>query len=147
MVELTDDEFADAIEAALVRIPDRLLDAMENVQVVVELESDSRREGYTGLGGLSSAAALRRPGGPERIPVRYPGGEILGLYSGIPLTKRGMGYGAGDTQPDTITIYKRPHERCFLTREAALEQVGRTVIHEVAHYFGMDEEQVRAMGY
>lgn len=143
MFELTDDEFVAAIESALATIPDRFLNDLENVQVVAEDESDPAREGYTGANGLGE---LGRVAGTDRHAVRS-GGEILGLYSGTPLTQRGAGYGTVGTQPDTITIYKRPHERCFSTCEGVVEQIRKTVVHEVGHYFGMDEAQVRAMGY
>ena len=73
-------------------------------------------------------------------------GDLLGLYDGVSLYDRGDGYGVGD-YPDTITIFKGPHERLGGNREETLEEVRRTVIHEVAHYFGMDEEQVDDMGY
>ena len=73
-------------------------------------------------------------------------GDILGLYVGIPLSERGDSYGFGE-QPDVIYLFKGPHERLEGTREEIIEQVRRTVVHEIGHYFGMDEEQLDAMGY
>lgn len=72
--------------------------------------------------------------------------EMLGLYEGLPLIERDDGYGFGEF-PDTITIFKGPHERLEGGREEVLEEVRRTVVHEVGHYFGMSEEQVDKMGY
>ena len=74
----------------------------------------------------------------EREPPR-PG--LLGLYQGRPLPTRSVA--DGFTLPDRITIYQGPHER--LARDLPhLEKLLRdTVWHEVAHYFGMDERQVR----
>jgi predicted Zn-dependent protease with MMP-like domain len=46
-----------------------------------------------------------------------------------------------------ITIFKGPHERVAYSREQLFEQVRKTVVHEVGHYFGMDEDQLREMGY
>ena len=75
----------------------------------------------------------------EREPPQ-PG--LLGLYEGRPLTERSVG--EGFRLPDRITIYQGPHER--MSRNLAhLERiVADTVWHEIAHYFGMDERQVRA---
>jgi predicted Zn-dependent protease with MMP-like domain len=70
-----------------------------------------------------------------------PNGSLLGLYEGRPLPTRSTGQGF--TLPDKITIYQRPHER--LARDTKhLEQLVRdTVWHEIAHYFGLDEAEVR----
>ena len=74
----------------------------------------------------------------EREPPR-PG--LLGLYQGHPLTTRSVG--SSFTLPDRITIYQGPHERMARTVEQLEEMVADTVWHEIAHYFGMDEGQVR----
>ena len=49
--------------------------------------------------------------------------------------------------PNVITIFKGPHERCFDTREEMVTEVGKTVIHELGHYFGLDDDKLYAMGY
>lgn len=68
-------------------------------------------------------------------------GELLGLYQGIPQTERGEGYGA--VLPDTITLYMKPIVREAQTSGQAVEAVvEETLWHEIAHYFGMDEEGV-----
>lgn len=74
----------------------------------------------------------------EREPPR-PG--ILGLYQGHPLPTRSVGLGF--TLPDRITIYQGPHERMAHSRLHLEKLLRDTVWHEVAHYFGMDERQVR----
>ena len=74
----------------------------------------------------------------EKEPPR-PG--LLGLYHGRPLTSRSVF--EGFTMPDKITIYQGPHERMSRTREELEQVVIDTVWHEIAHYFGMDERQVR----
>lgn len=74
----------------------------------------------------------------EREPPQL---NLLGLYQGCPRTERSVG--DGFNLPDQITIYQGPHERLART-EAELEQlVSDTVWHEVAHFFGMSEVQVR----
>jgi len=74
----------------------------------------------------------------EQEPPR-PG--LLGLYHGRPLTTRSVS--DSFAMPDTITIYQGPHERMARTRAALEQAVADTVWHEIAHYFGMDEPQVR----
>ena len=66
---------------------------------------------------------------------------LLGLYHGIPLTRRSVSHGFN--LPDKITIYQRPHERMARDRQHLEKLVEDTVWHEVAHYFGMNELQVR----
>jgi predicted Zn-dependent protease with MMP-like domain len=75
-----------------------------------------------------------------------PGGPILlGLYQGIPLTSRDQWY-AG-VQPDRITIYRLPILRICRTREEVVEQVAKTVVHEVGHHFGISDERLHELGY
>ena len=74
----------------------------------------------------------------EKEPPR-PG--LLGLYHGRPLTVRSVS--DPFAMPDTITIYQGPHERMSRTTEDLEQAVADTIWHEIAHYFGMDERQVR----
>jgi predicted Zn-dependent protease with MMP-like domain len=74
----------------------------------------------------------------EREPPR-PG--LLGLYHGRPLTERSVG--ESFRLPDQITIYQGPHERAARSPAHLEEMVYETVWHEIAHYFGMDEGEVR----
>lgn len=109
------------VAAAYARIPGRFRRRLENVAVVVEPEP--------------SRAQLAR-GGVRR------GGTLLGLYEGRPLTQRSV-FDAF-AMPDRITIFQGPHERLARSPEHLAQMVDDTVWHEVAHYFGMDEAQVRA---
>jgi len=73
-----------------------------------------------------------------------PGRNLLGLYHGVPHTNRGDFYGVGPTMPDTITLYQKTIEMVAQHERVPVAQVVReTIWHEVAHYFGYDEEQVR----
>ncbi|HYC83192.1 MAG TPA: metallopeptidase family protein [Candidatus Paceibacterota bacterium] len=71
------------------------------------------------------------------------GDDLLGLYQGVPLTKRDTSYGIGGTMPDTITLYRLP-----ILREAAETGtdpwiiIRETLWHEIAHYFGFEENEV-----
>ncbi len=71
--------------------------------------------------------------------------ELLGLYEGTPLTERGEWY-AG-VLPDRITVYRGPTLRMCATREEVVAEVEVTVVHEVAHHFGIDDERLHALGY
>ncbi len=81
------------------------------------------------------------------ITVDHDGGPpgLLGLYRGIPLTKRTTQY--SEVLPDQITIYRRAI--CALCRSdtEVVEQVRRTVIHEVGHHFGIDDARLRELGW
>ena len=69
----------------------------------------------------------------------------FGLYEGIPLTERGSSYGL--ILPDKITIFRGPLERATDTPSELYAEVQATVIHEVAHHFGMDEAQIADLGF
>jgi predicted Zn-dependent protease with MMP-like domain len=66
---------------------------------------------------------------------------LLGLYQGLPLPRRSVS--DSFTLPDRITIYQGPHERMARDEKDLLRLLRATIWHEVAHYFGMDEKQVR----
>lgn len=76
----------------------------------------------------------------------YPpaGRRLLGLYHGVPLTERGTGY-AG-MLPDTIHIYRVPILRMCRTEEEVVDEVRHTVVHEVAHHFGISDERLHELG-
>jgi predicted Zn-dependent protease with MMP-like domain len=70
-----------------------------------------------------------------------PGQRLLGLYQGVPLTKRGSNYGA--VLPDKITIYRGPLVRLYGQKPETLRlEVRRVVLHEVAHHFGISDERL-----
>jgi predicted Zn-dependent protease with MMP-like domain len=74
-----------------------------------------------------------------------PGGQpLLGLYQGVPMTRRGSWYGA--VLPDKISIYRGPLERHYgADLDRLREEIRRVVLHEVAHHFGISDERLRAM--
>jgi predicted Zn-dependent protease with MMP-like domain len=115
------DQFDKLVQEAYARIPSEFRTRMQNVAMLVEAEP--------------SPAQLVEGG-------VAPGATLLGLYQGRPLTQRSVF--ESFAMPDRITIFQGPHER-LARGEAQLKQmVEDTVWHEVAHYFGMDERQVRA---
>ena len=109
------------VAAACERIPGRFRRRMKNIAVMVEAEP--------------TQAQLAR----GRVPR---GGTLLGLYEGRPLTARSVF--EPFAMPDRITIFQGPHERLARGPAHLAQLVEDTVWHEVAHYFGMNEAQVRA---
>jgi predicted Zn-dependent protease with MMP-like domain len=78
---------------------------------------------------------------------RHP--NLLGLYQGIPLTHRAA-YGApynGLPMPDRITIFRLPTLDFCEDRDDVVEEVAVTVVHEIAHHFGIDDERLHALGW
>ena len=71
-----------------------------------------------------------------------PGRPLLGLYHGVPFTRRGPA-SYGNTSPDVIVIYQRPIEELCRTQEEIRDKVLEVVLHEVGHYFGLEEEDLR----
>jgi predicted Zn-dependent protease with MMP-like domain len=74
-----------------------------------------------------------------------PGEHLLGLYEGVPLTERD-GWYAG-VLPDTITIFRNPILRICETRDDVVDEVRVTVVHEVAHHFGIDDDELHDLGW
>jgi predicted Zn-dependent protease with MMP-like domain len=81
------------------------------------------------------------------VTVEHDGGPrgLLGLYQGVPLTSRTSGY-AG-VLPDRITIYRLAICAICDTEDQVIDQVRRTVIHEVAHHFGIDDARLEELGW
>ncbi|MEP6893865.1 MAG: metallopeptidase family protein [Gaiellaceae bacterium] len=70
--------------------------------------------------------------------------DLFGLYEGVPLPERGDDAGA---LPDRIAIYRRPLEAEFPDRRELEREIRITVLHEIGHYFGLDEERLAELGY
>jgi predicted Zn-dependent protease with MMP-like domain len=72
--------------------------------------------------------------------------DLLGLYDGTSLTDRGDGWGFGDL-PDRIFIYRNPTLEVCETEEQVRQEVAVTVVHEIAHHFGIDDERLHELGW
>jgi predicted Zn-dependent protease with MMP-like domain len=70
--------------------------------------------------------------------------DLFGLYHGVPLPERGDMAGV---PPDTISIYRLPLEETFLDADDLQEEIRITVLHELGHYFGLDEDRIAELGY
>lgn len=71
--------------------------------------------------------------------------ELLGVYDGIPLTERDDDWSGN--LPDRITLFRGPLSRMCTSRAELVDEIGVTVLHEVAHFFGIDEDRVHALGW
>jgi len=121
---ITRRRFEELVEEAVESIPETLWNAVENLLVVVE-DWPTRRH--------HDAVSLA------------PGNLLLGLYEGVPLTKRTSHYGM--VAPDKITIFRGPIMQVTPPDEASIRaQVRRTVLHEIAHHFGISDERLWELG-
>ena len=83
---------------------------------------------------MSNVSVVIEDEPPDGLP-------LLGLYHGVPLTRRGAGYAA--VPPDKITIYRGPLERIYgADPERLRTEVRRVVLHEIAHHFGISDERL-----
>ena len=71
--------------------------------------------------------------------------DLLGWYEGTPLTERGWGYGG--VLPDRIIIYRNPTLRLCASEDDVVDEVRITVVHEIAHHFGIDDARLHELGY
>jgi len=79
------------------------------------------------------------------VEDRPPYPDLLGLYQGVPLTERAAGYAGA--MPDRITIYRGPICAISRTEQEVVERVRTTVVHEVAHHFGIGDLRLRQLGW
>ena len=113
--------FERLVRKALAELPSPYGDWLANVDVVVE----------------------RRPHG-HQLAGLAPGETLFGLYEGVPLTERSSDYGL--VLPDKITIFQEPLEREFRRDAELVGEVQRTVLHELAHHFGISDEELERLG-
>ena len=115
-------QFERLVAQALEAIPEGIRARMDNVDVVVEDQGSQDRIAGT---------------------LIEDGELLLGLYEGVPLTERDD---YGMVLPDKITLFQSSIEAVCSSEEEIVEEVRETVIHEVAHHFGIDDEALNAMG-
>ncbi|GAB3870692.1 metallopeptidase family protein [Terrabacter terrigena] len=72
--------------------------------------------------------------------------DLLGVYDGVPLTERDSWWAAGSL-PDRITVFRGPLQRMCTSRDELCDEIAITVVHEVAHHFGIDDEQLHELGW
>lgn len=113
------EEFEALVEQALEGLPEEFAELLENVAVMVEEEPD-----------------------PETLEAlgMEPGDELFGLYQGVPLADRDTYYQAA--LPDRVLIYRGPILRHCGNRRQVIREVRDTVVHELGHHFGLDEDDM-----
>ena len=120
---MSNEEFEKLVNIALESLPEEFKKKLENVSIVTsDWPSPAQMQ------------VLKRSGG---------GGLLLGLYQGIPQTKR-RSYGIGGPLPDKITIFKRPLLMVSRSYDDLIRNVRNTVIHEIGHHFGLSEEDIQS---
>ncbi len=116
-------EFRRLVREAVAGIPPRFLHRVHNVDIVIERRPTAYDRKVAGIGRWNT---------------------LLGLYHGVPLTHRGENYNL--VLPDKISIYQEPIEAMCDTDDEIREQVRKTVLHELAHYFGISDERLDEIG-
>lgn len=118
---MSNDEFESIVIEALDSLPPEFAHHLDNVEVQIESRPTREHRRMLGL---------------------KPWQTLYGLYQGVPLTQR---VGGDPLLPDVITIFQEPLERDFRGREALRAQVRRTVLHEIAHFFGISDDRLHEL--
>lgn len=117
------ERFEEIIRRTIDNLPAEFLEYLDNVDVLAE--------------DYPTAAQLRKAGVSS-------GSILLGLYEGIPRTRRSSAYGM--VLPDKITIFQKPIERKCRNDDEVAAEIQRVVLHEIAHHFGIDDDRLRELG-
>ena len=123
-MHLSEEEFEEIVDEAIQSMPEGFDQYLEDIAVDVEEMPDEAT--------------------CEELGLRS-GRTLLGLYRGTPLTKRHVE--APYRYPERIVIYQRNIERICKTKRRMIDQIRRTVLHEIGHHFGLSERQLRELGY
>lgn len=126
MIDISRDDFENAVGDALDQVPEELLDLLDNVVFLVEDEPNAEQ-------------ARGVPRDEDGRPA------LLGLYDGVALTDRDAGWSMAI--PDQIFIFQGPLSRMCTSREELVEEITVTVIHEIAHHFGIDDDRLHELGW
>lgn len=113
-MEMDAEAFERLVVDELDRLPDDIVEGLDNVIFVVEDEPED-------------------------------GGDLFGLYEGFALTERGQ-YGMGEL-PDRIIVYRRAHLAACADEGELRDEVHTTLVHEIAHFYGIDDEQLHQLGW
>jgi len=124
LISATAEEIRRLAVEALARLPEEFRTKLENVSIVVD----------------------RKPRRRDLRSLRTRGGDLLlGLYRGVPRSVRGPNYSL--VSPDEIVLFEIPIRRAARSREELAEVVRKLLLHEIGHYFGIDESELRRLGY
>ena len=126
MIHIERPEFERIVEETFDRLPEQFREVIENVGVVVEDYPSDETVRQLGLRSRQS---------------------LLGLYQVVPLPKRGSSYGMFPIGPDKISLYQKNIEAHCSTESQLLDKIHEVLVHEIGHYFGMSEEEIRSAGF
>ena len=118
MISISREQFERLVHKALSNIPPDIRNSIRNVDIVVDNVASMDQIVGTGIENEM---------------------ELLGLYEGIPLTER---YGYDMVLPDKITLFQKPIESICDNQEQITEEISKTLIHEIAHHFGLDDNHL-----
>ncbi len=121
MINMTNREFVRLVREAYLEMPPHVIQALDNIDVVVE----------------------EWPG-PDEQDLIGEDGTLFGLYQGVPMTER---EGGDPMLPDRIVIYRQPILRSCSSRTEAEREIKVTLWHEVGHYMGLNEDDLHRLGY
>jgi predicted Zn-dependent protease with MMP-like domain len=121
MIMVSRKEFEELVDRVVVQLPDTYLSRLKNVAILVQDEPDMAQR--------------------HKLMLR-PNQSLFGLYEGVPLTQR---QGVVKILPDKITIFQKPLEYASNNMNDLFQNLGRTVWHEVAHYFGLNHDQINEL--
>ena len=113
------DEFQTAVQHVMDQLPDWVHQSLENVEIRIQDEPDEEL-------------------GPDAW-------DLLGLYDGVPLTERSVDDAGG--LPDVIYIFRNAHLEMDLPRDELITEIETTLVHEIAHYFGIDDDHLDEIGW
>ena len=116
MVKVTQAEFDEVMQSALDAVPVALMDMLDNVAFFVE----------------------------DEPPADHPD-DLLGIYEGVPLTERDLGWAGA--LPDRITLFRGPLTRMCQDVMELEDEITITVVHEIAHHFGIGDERLHELGW
>ena len=119
ILAMDENEFHLAVQRVMDHLPAWVHDALEHIEIRVEDEAQEE------LG----------PGAEE----------LLGLYEGTPLTERSVD-DFGEL-PDVIYVFRKPHLEMGLSRDELLDEIATTLVHEIAHYLGIDDDHLEEIGW
>jgi len=114
------EKFEQIVTSAIQKIPQKIRKLLENVEILIE--------------DWPTKEHLKTVGKTDKF-------SLLGLYQGIPKTKRGVGY--ANVLPDRITLFQKPIENIARNEKEIKKIVMKVIIHEIAHHLGFDEKQAK----
>jgi len=122
VTSISREQFQNLVLQALSDLPEDIRHSLQNVDVVVDDVASMSQIVGTGIENAMN---------------------LLGLYEGIPLTER---YGYDMVLPDKVTLFQKPIESICDTQEQMAEEISKTLIHEIAHHFGLDDDHLDRLG-